>query len=78
MKTAMLIADRGVTITSLSVGFMARSAGQIKVVVAKPTRTTRPGYGVREIVLLKVGKDRRICPVHTLGQYLVQHRIIVV
>ena len=74
MKTAMLIAivsaDRGATITSLSLDFMARSAGQIKFLVAKPTKTTRPGSGVREIKLLKYDKDRRICPVHTLGQYL--------
>ncbi len=38
--------------------------------VAKPTKTTRPGSGVREIILKKFLPNRRICPVHVIKHYV--------
>ncbi len=74
MKTAILVAlvssDRGATITSLSLEYMVQSDDQVKFLVAKPTKTTRPGSGVKEIVLKKYVKDKRICPVAALLQYI--------
>jgi hypothetical protein len=74
MKTAILIAlvsaDRGATITHLSIKFMVQTTDGIRFLVAKPTKTSRPGSGVREIVLKKYSADKRICPVNAIKRYI--------
>jgi hypothetical protein len=74
MKTAILVAlvsaDRGATITKLSLEFMVSAEGELRFLVAHPTKTTRPGSGVREVVLKKYVQERRICPVHAVKHYI--------
>jgi hypothetical protein len=73
-KTAMLVslvsADRGDAIAALSVDFMTKDTKGYHFLVSKPTKTTRPGRGIKQIDLPKYVKDRRICVVHCLEAYL--------
>lgn len=74
MKTAILVAlvsaDRGATIVHLNLKYMVQATGVIRFLVSKPTKTTRPGSGVHEIVLERYSADKRICPVHAVKEYI--------
>jgi len=73
-KTAVLVAlvsaDRGDAITALNIDFMSKDSKGYHFLISKPTKTTRPGHGIKQIDLPKYLKDRRICVSYCLDSYL--------
>ena len=72
MKNAILIAlvsaDRGATVTSLDLTYMIKSSSEVTFLVAKSIKTTRPGSGVKEIVLKRYLKGRKTSEVFCLAK----------
>ena len=73
-KTAILIAlvsaDRGDAISSLNLEYMTKDSSGYHFLIAKATKCTRPGKGIRQIDLPKFRKDRRVCVSSCLDTYL--------
>jgi len=73
-KTAILVAlvsaDRGDAISALNTKFMTKDSTGYHFLVCKPTKSSRPGRGIKQIDLPKFVKDRRICVVLCLEAYL--------
>lgn len=74
MKTAILVAlvsaDRGDAIAALTTEFMTIDSVGYHFLVSKPTKSTRPGRGIKQIDLPRFVSDRRICVVRCLNKYL--------
>jgi len=75
MKTVLLIAlisaDRGASISSLSLKFYLSSKNELRFLVPSLAKTSRPQKcDVREVILKNYIHDKRICPVAATKSYI--------
>lgn len=68
---ALVSADRGATLTSLSLKFYINSKNELRFLISSLTKTSRPqNCAVREIVITHYANDKRICPVAAIKTYI--------